>query len=60
MMLIVGLGNPGKQYENSRHNFGFQILDLLGSGEKWDNKYDSQFIKLGDVILSSGTTNSYP
>lgn len=38
MYIIVGLGNPGRKYENTRHNMGFIALDLLA--EKYGIKID--------------------
>jgi len=44
--LIIGLGNPGPEYLNSRHNFGFMVLDSLHAHykfENWKSKFDGMY-----------------
>ena len=40
MKLIVGLGNPGKEYDCTRHNFGFAVVDALSA--KYKGKFSMQ------------------
>lgn len=46
MKLIIGLGNPGKEYIGSRHNLGWQILDaLVDEPLQLNKKFNSEILK---------------
>jgi len=48
--LIVGLGNPGKQYESTRHNIGFAVLEAFGRKTGISGKSESRF----NAMVGSG------
>lgn len=63
MKLVVGLGNPGRRYERTRHNVGFWVLDQLGqdSGSvNWSSRFSGLVheIRWGDerIVLLKPTT----
>ena len=63
MKLIVGLGNPGKKYEGTRHNMGFMAIDLLSDQAQIDVDKEVFHGLMGrgkiyeeDVILFKPTT----
>ena len=64
-VLIVGLGNVGKEFEGTRHNIGFDCIDALGNSQgitNWANKKDlKSLVATGNVgntrvILCKPTT----
>lgn len=59
MYLIAGLGNPGKQYEKTRHNMGFDVIDELvdrrqipGGWVKFNAMYGKGVLEGEKVILA--------
>ena len=50
MKLIVGLGNPGKEYENTRHNIGFFMVDSYLGNVDWKEKFNGLYYQT--VIFS--------
>ncbi|MDR5588119.1 MULTISPECIES: aminoacyl-tRNA hydrolase [Clostridium] len=63
MFLIVGLGNPGSKYDNTRHNIGFEVIDNISNEynidinrQKFKGVYGEGFIANNKVILLKPTT----
>jgi PTH1 family peptidyl-tRNA hydrolase len=47
MWMIAGLGNPGPDYQNTRHNLGFMVLDALAARWKISFGEDGKYLLLG-------------
>ena len=63
MFLVVGLGNPGKQYDGTRHNIGFEAIDFIAkkynidvNKSKFKGVFGEGFIEGQKVILLKPTT----
>lgn len=63
MKIIIGLGNPGLKYENTRHNAGFMVIDKLAkkcgmefNQEKFSSYFSKGKVNGEDVILLKPTT----
>lgn len=54
MKLIIGLGNPGKQYEKTRHNVGFMCLDNIAGKYNLTYKFESTFNAMVSVANIRG------
>lgn len=54
--LIAGLGNPGSQYDQTRHNAGFWLVDELA--KQYNGKFATESASLGEIAKIQIGTNA--
>ena len=50
-MIIVGLGNIGKEYENTHHNVGFMAIDVVAKANQLEFKLEKKFLLVQDLVV---------
>src|SRR5476651_2316657 len=60
LRLIVGLGNPGREYRDTRHNVGFMIVDRLAArghaAFRLERSWKAEVARAGDTLLCKPLT----
>ncbi len=62
MKIVVGLGNPGKEYARTRHNVGWMVLDAVRGDDRarldfhFEKKWNADVAKTGDVVYCKPQT----
>lgn len=61
MIIIIGLGNPGEKFKDTRHNVGFMVIDKFAKENNFDDfklekKFEAEISKQGKILLAKPQT----
>ncbi|MFA5361557.1 MAG: aminoacyl-tRNA hydrolase, partial [archaeon] len=61
MIIIIGLGNPGEKFKDTRHNVGFMAIDKFAKENNFDDfklekKFEAEISKQGKILLAKPQT----